>query len=217
MSGKIGGKSTEVEVTVDIFSLLDEVQTIARNGLYYASDDYDRERYERLLGLAAHTYEELLAVPDEALRSRFLSELGYITPKVGADAAIFNERGEILLMDRADGGGWCLPCGWVEPNERPAETAVRETREETGLDVEVKQLVGVFTRVAGAQTGPHSMIAIVHLCEVTGGQLTLSHEGLALRYWAIDEVENWHATHEQYARAAQQMWQAEQRLPAISD
>jgi ADP-ribose pyrophosphatase YjhB (NUDIX family) len=156
-------------------------------------------------------------VPNEKIRARFLREIGYITPKVGADAAIFNTGGEILLMERADGSGWCLPCGWVEPNEKPVEAVIREVREETGLEIEVKQLVGVFTRMPSATNGPHTMIAIVHLCEVVGGTLTLSHEGSALRYWSIDEVQDWHATHERYARAAFEMWRSERLLPAISD
>ena len=202
---------------MDIFSLLDEIQAIARNGLYYASNTYDRERYERLMELTTQTYGELLAAPAEEIRARFLSEIGYITPKVGADAAIFSESGEILLMERADGSGWCLPCGWVERNEKPVDAVVREAREETGLEIEVKQLVGVFTRKPSATNGPHTMIAVVHLCEIVGGELTLSHEGLALRYWPIDEVQNWHANHEQYARAAYEMWKSECLLPAISD
>lgn len=202
---------------MDIFSLLDEVQTIARNGLHYTQDVYDRERYERLLSLATNSYGELLDLPEDAIRVQFARELGHITPKVGSDAAIFNEQGEILLMDRVDGSGWCLPCGWVEPNETPADTAIRETLEETGLDIEIKQFVGVFTRLPGVDTGPHTMIAVVHLCDVIGGELTLSHEGIGLRYWPIDAVPRWHTTHEQYARAAYAMWKAEALLPAISD
>lgn len=204
-------------MTKDIFSLLDELQIIARNGLQFASNLYDRERYERLLELATQTYGELLDAPSAEIRARFLSELGYATPKVGSDAAIFNADGEILLMERSDGSGWCLPCGWVEPNETPAQAVVRETREETGLEIEVGPLVGVFTRMPGAKNGPHTMIAIVHLCEVVGGELTLSHEGLALRYWRIDEVQGWHATHERYARAAFEMWRSERLIPAVSD
>lgn len=110
-----------------------------------------------------------------------------------------------------------MPCGWVEPNERPIEAAIREAREETGLEIEVKRLVGVFTRLPSAANGPHTMIAVVHLCEITGGELRLSHEGLALRYWPIDEVRDWHATHEKYARAAYTMWKSEDLLPAVSD
>jgi ADP-ribose pyrophosphatase YjhB (NUDIX family) len=202
---------------MDIFSLLDEIQTIARNGLHFAQGTYDRERYERLMRLTTQTYSELLAVPNANVRARFLREIGTITPKVGADAAIFNRSGEILLMERADGSGWCLPCGWVEPNEKPVEAVTREVREETGLEIEVKQLVGVFTRMPSATNGPHTMVAIVHLCKVVGGTLTLSHEGSALRYWSIDDVQDWHANHERYARAAYEMWHSECLLPAISD
>jgi ADP-ribose pyrophosphatase YjhB (NUDIX family) len=202
---------------MDIFTLLDHIRIIARNGLKYSTDIYDRERYERLINISSETYSERLDVPVETVRERFLEELGHITLKVGTDAAIFNENGEILLMERADGSGWCLPCGWVEPDESPAEAIVREAREETGLDIEVRLLVGVFTRKASARNGPHALIAIVHICEVKGGTLTLSHEGLNLRYWPIDEMQNWHATHEKYARAAHAMWQADHLIPARSE
>jgi ADP-ribose pyrophosphatase YjhB (NUDIX family) len=185
--------------------------------LHFATNSYDRERYERLMSLATRGYSELLGTPEEQVRVRFLSELGYITPKVGADGAIFDQHGKILLMERADGSGWCLPCGWVEPNERPVDAMVREVREETGLEVEVQRLVGVFTRLPGVTNGPHTMVAVVHLCRVVGGELTLSHEGLDLAYWDIDQVQSWHATHERYARAAYEMWKSEQLLPAISD
>jgi len=202
---------------MNIYALLDELRTIARNGLRFASDPYDRERYQRLMALTTQTYSELLGVPDDAVRARLWQEMGYVTPKVGADAAIFNEQGEILLMKRADNDLWCLPCGWVEPNERPIDAVVREVREETGLEVAVQQLVGVFTRAASAENGLHSMIAVVHLCQIIGGELTLSHEGTALRYWPLDAAEDWHADHETYARAARVMWEAEELLPAVSD
>jgi ADP-ribose pyrophosphatase YjhB (NUDIX family) len=202
---------------MDLFTLLDDIQSIARNGLEFSQNPYDRERYTRLLNTSLKAYSDLLELPGEEIRDRFSKELGYITPKVGAEAAFFNDRGEILLMERADGSGWCLPCGWVETNEKPVEAIVREVREETGLEIEVRQLVGVFTRFPGAKNGPHTMIAVTHLCEVTGGTLTLSHEGSALRYWQIDEVPIWHTTHEQYARASHTMWKSLGTLPAISD
>jgi ADP-ribose pyrophosphatase YjhB (NUDIX family) len=105
----------------------------------------------------------------------------------------------------------------VEPNEKPVEAVKREVREETGLEIEVKQLVGVFTRMPSVKNGPHTMIALVYLCEVIGGELTLSHEGWALEYRAIDGVQDWHATHERYARAAYEVWRSGHPLPAISD
>jgi len=202
---------------MDLFALLDNVRAIAQSGLHYTQNPYDRERYERLMELSAQAYAEVLALPEAAVRAQFFREMGQITPKVGADAAIFNAQGEILLMERADGRGWCLPCGFVEANERPVDTVRREGREETGLEIEVKRLVGVFTRMPNAVTGPPTTIAIVHLCEVVGGALRISHEGKALRYWPIDAMTDWHPNHDKYARAAYTMWQAEQIIPALSD
>lgn len=191
---------------MDLYTLLEEVRVIARNGLNYTRDVFDRERYQRLLEVASQTYSEQLGVPVEAVREQFLAEIGHITPKVGSNAAIFNNQGEILLMERSNGTGWCLPCGWVEPNESPGEAALRETWEETGLKIRVVRLIDIFTRKPSAANGPFTTLSVVYLCEVIGGALRLSHEGRALRYWNIDEMTDWHATHEKHARAAYIAW-----------
>ena len=193
---------------LDILPLLDELRTMALNGLTYARDPYDRERYERLLDLTSRYYGQTLDLPPAAVRARLAAELGYITPKVGADAAIFDDDGRILLMLRADDERWCLPCGWVEPNESPAEAAVREAREETGLAVQVTRLVDVISRPPSAAYGPHTTVSVIYLCTVVGGALRRSHEGLDLRYWPIEQVPAWHRDHRDYALAAQAVWSA---------
>ena len=198
-------------------ALLDELRTIARNGLTYAQNEYDRERYARLLELTSQEYADYLDLPAGLVQERLQAETGYITPKVGADAAIFDDEGRILLHLRADDQRWCLPCGWLEPNESPQEAVVRETWEETGLHVEPVELVGVFTRRPDPAWGLFTMVAICFLCRVTGGQLTLSHEGLDLRYWYLDDVTAWHGTHESYARAAHARWQKASVRPTCPD
>ena len=192
---------------MDILPLLDELQTMARNGLTYANNPYDKERYTRLLELASNYYGKILDIPSDEVKQRFAKELGYITPKVGGDAAIFDETGKILLVLRTDDRQWCLPCGWVEPGESPEQTAVRETKEETNLEVQVLQLVDVFTRLPNIGYGPHTAVAVVYLCEITGGSLELSHEHTAAQYWNIDDVPAWHELHEHYARGAFRVWQ----------
>ena len=201
----------------DLLTLLNDIQSLARTGLHFSENGYDRERYEHLLAMAVESYEALTDLPGDAIQARLTAELGYITPKIGADAAIFNDHGEILLMERADGSGWCLPCGWVEANERPADATIREAWEETGLEVTIERLVGVFTRKASQKNGPHTMVAVVHLCQITGGELTLSHEGLDLKYWPVEAKLNWHRNHDKYARIAREMWAASHYLPAVSD
>ncbi len=193
---------------MDILPLLDELRGIARNGLEFAGNDYDRQRYERLIELVSEYYGASVSVPSEGARERLCMELGVATPKVGADAAIFDQEGRILLMQRSDDEKWCLPCGWVELNESPAEAAVRETREETGLEVECVSLVDVFARFPSEENGPHSMISVVYYCRVTGGEMRLSNEGLDLRYWFYDKVENWHRNHRDLAKSAHEFWKA---------
>jgi ADP-ribose pyrophosphatase YjhB (NUDIX family) len=56
-----------------------------------------------------------------------------------------NERGEILLQRRRDTGQWALPMGKQEIGESPSQCAIRETLEETGVEVEIIGLVGVYS------------------------------------------------------------------------
>jgi ADP-ribose pyrophosphatase YjhB (NUDIX family) len=187
---------------MDILPLLEVLQALAQTGINFTPNPYDRERYERLLALAAEYYGAALELPPAEVRRRLGAELGYITPKVGAHAAVFDAGGRILLVRRADDGKWCLPCGWVEPNESPEETVVREAREETGLEVEVVRLIGVYTRRANSGHGPHSAIAIGYLCEARGGRFALSHEIREVGYYRIEDVADWHEKHAEYAQGA---------------
>ena len=192
---------------LDVLTLLDEVRTIAQNGLQYAENPYDRERYDRLLALASDGYGDLFDLPPETVRERFAAEVGHATAKVGGGAAIFDDEGRLLLVERADDGTWGLPSGYVDPGESPAETAVRETREETGAEIEVVDLVDVYYRPPG-QLGPHSLVSLRYLCERRGGDLTTSHETTAVRYWELDDVPVWHKDHEGAARDAYEVWRA---------
>jgi ADP-ribose pyrophosphatase YjhB (NUDIX family) len=190
----------------DLLTLFEELQSIARTGLNYSTDPYARAHYERLLELATLHYGRALDLPAVDVRARLRGELGSITPKVGADAAIFDDDGRILLVERADDRAWGLPAGWVEPNEAPIDTVVREAREEIGLEIEPVELADVMFRPASAEYGPHAVVSIVYLCKVVSGEIALSHEVLAARYWQIDDVPIWHKDHRKFAVAAHAVW-----------
>ena len=63
---------------------------------------------------------------------------------VAAFVVIFDKKGRVLLSHRRDLDLWNLPGGGVESGELPIEAAVRETREETGLKIKIKELIGVY-------------------------------------------------------------------------
>ncbi len=68
------------------------------------------------------------------------------TLRLGCSAAIFDQpRGKVLLTRRTDNGQWCLPGGRVEAGESVSEACVREVWEETGLQVQITRLAGVYS------------------------------------------------------------------------
>jgi 8-oxo-dGTP pyrophosphatase MutT (NUDIX family) len=93
----------------------------------------------------------------------------------------------------------------LEATEPPEAAAVREAREETGLDVEPQSLVGAYRREPIPDYPSHT-VALPYLCAGTGGELELSHEGEALRYRDVDAVPEWFPMHEEMAVEARQQW-----------
>ncbi len=192
---------------LDVFAFLDEVQAIARSGLHYTENPFDRERYTKLLDAALREYETRTSLGPAAIRDRFVAEIGYVTAKVGADAVIFDEHDRILLVHRADDQKWGLVAGWVDPNESPAETVVRELAEEVGLECVADALAGVFFREARAGEHPHGTVSVVYLCSIVGGNPTPQlHEVTEIAWRAIDDLgaDEWHHHHEQLARGARE-------------
>lgn len=113
---------------------------------------------------------------------------------VGASALILDETGErVLLTRRTDNGRWCLPGGRMDPGESLAETCVREVREETGLEVEVVRLVGLYSSpdvlVEYADGNRRQIVAAHFLVRVLGGELGLSDETTEAAYFSWNEME----------------------------
>jgi 8-oxo-dGTP pyrophosphatase MutT (NUDIX family) len=112
---------------------------------------------------------------------------------VGCTAAIFNATGQrLLLTRRADNGQWCLPGGHMEPGESAAEACAREVREETGLEVRVTRLIGVYTSphvlLEYAPDKREQMVGLCFAAEPTGGALGLSGETTAADYFTPAEI-----------------------------
>ncbi|MFD1427003.1 HAD-IIA family hydrolase [Kroppenstedtia sanguinis] len=114
--------------------------------------------------------------------------------KPGVAGIVMDERGRVLLMRRADNGCWAVPSGHVERGESVEEAIVREIREETGLQVEVKRLIGlysdpksqVFTYRNGATA---QFVTACFRCERVGGALvTTGDETLDVNYFEVDRL-----------------------------
>lgn len=115
------------------------------------------------------------------------------TIRVGCSAVIRDKEGRVLLTRRRDNGQWCLPSGGMDAGESPSETCIREVFEETGLRVQVKRLVGVYSdpnQLVVYQDGNKVQIVALHFeVEVTGGTLGLSDETSDFGYFSLQEME----------------------------
>lgn len=171
-----------VDVTTQLAVWVDTLRAVAQTGLAFDPHAYDRERYEGLLRLAA----EMAATVNGGveLDPRLAADLadhwragvqtgvqGYVTPKVGVGAVVFNPQDEILLIRRSDSGGWLYPTGWLDVGDSPAETAVKEVREETGLVVEADRLLGVFDSNHRHYPMNFHMVSVMVYCRLLGGEL----------------------------------------------
>lgn len=111
----------------------------------------------------------------------------------GTSALIIDESGErILLTRRTDNGRWCMPGGRMEPGESVAEACVRETLEETGLEVEVVRLIGIYSSpdllIAYPDGNRRQIVAAHFLVQAVGGALRLSDETTEYRFVSRDEL-----------------------------
>ena len=101
--------------------------------------------------------------------------------RVAVSALIFNE-GRVLLAHRRDIDWWNLPGGGVELGETAEEALCREVREETGLEVEVGRLVGLYSKPQKQE------FVLSFLCNVIGGTLQETEETRENRYFAPDKL-----------------------------
>lgn len=114
--------------------------------------------------------------------------------RVGVGVVIRGSGGTILLEKRRDCGWWGLPGGKVEPGESLVDAAVREVREETGLAVEITQLIGVYSDPAGRiVTYPDNgdvvqLVDVVVGARVLSGSLMGSQESEEVRFFSPSQL-----------------------------
>lgn len=171
-----------VDITTKLAVWSDALRALGQTGLAFEPHAYDRERYEALLSLAAEMAASVnggaALDPElaEQLAIRWRADVragvpGYVTPKVGVGAIVFDPQDRILLIQREDSGGWLYPTGWLDVSLTPAETAVKEVAEETGIQVEADRLLGVFDGSHRRYRLNFHMVSVMVYCRLVGGEL----------------------------------------------
>ena len=171
--------------------LADQLRVTAEHGLHYSDDQpYDRARYEQVRSVAARLFALTDERPLEEVERSVFSALTHLAPVPGGDAAVFDAEERILLIQRADDGLWAMPGGGFDMGETPAEGVAREAFEETGYEVEVVDLVGVYDSRFCESSYPLQLYQFVFRCRVVGERRTATtpHEVLDVGWFSADSL-----------------------------
>lgn len=160
----------------DLLRWSEALAGIARTGLGFSDNTYERERFEEVLAVAAdirhaagHPFDSSQLVV-EWLKAVGSGVPGYVTPKVAVGAVVGDDEGRILLVQRADSGIWLYPTGWCDVGYSPSEVVLKEVHEETGIEVSVERLLSVHDGMRqGFSRVP--LYSLVFLCRAEGGEL----------------------------------------------
>ena len=166
-----------------------ELQGLAQAGLFYCEDKFDEQRFQRIRDIAAEIVAYKTDEHIDKVKGLFCNETGYQTPKIATRAAIFKDD-KILLVCESD-GRWVLPGGWCDVDQSPAENAIKEVKEEAGLDIVIDKIISVQDRAKHNQPEYiYGVVIIFYLCTAIGGSFVPNIETIDSNYFALNELPN---------------------------
>ena len=169
--------------------IVKRIKAIAETGLVYTEGIYDKERYEELKVISLKLLAELSGQSFSKLDSFFLPQLDYPTPKVDVRGFVLNGNDQILLAQEQVDGKWTIPGGWADVGNTPTEVAVREIKEETGLDAEVLRLLAIYDKQRHPHPPePYYIYKLIFHCKVTGGELQAGFDMQGADWFSLDEL-----------------------------
>jgi ADP-ribose pyrophosphatase YjhB (NUDIX family) len=164
-----------------------EIQALAQTGMHYAVNEFQIERYQRLLEISAEILAEHTSLDRGQLVEIFNQQDGYATPRVDVRGAVFRNGKLLMVRERLD-NGWTMPGGWADVGDVPSEAVEREIWEEAGLHVKATRLVGVYDANRFPPLELFHAYKLVFLCDITAGDAHPGTETTEVDFFGIDEI-----------------------------
>jgi ADP-ribose pyrophosphatase YjhB (NUDIX family) len=174
----------------NILEQIKKLKALADTGLLYSTNDYDRERYNELREISFELLSDVSGNDKENLKMMFAPVAEYPTVKTDVRALILSEDKKQLLLARESADGkWSLPGGWADVGQSPKEVAVKEVKEETGLDINPVALMAVFDkRKHPHPPQPFYVYKIVIYCEATSSDILKGFDVLDAAWHEVDNL-----------------------------
>lgn len=168
-----------------------KLAALAQDGLTFATNEYDEDRYRRVRGLAAELMSALSGRSADELTVELGRDSGYATPKVDVRGVIFDAHERVLLMREKADGRWSLPGGWADPGDSPSAAVTREILEETGYRSSPRKLISCWDRELHNHPPPLPVhvYKLFFLCRAHEAvQQPGALETLAVGWFGLDEL-----------------------------
>ena len=173
--------------TKELYDYILKIQSIAKIGLVFSKDPYAITNYQQINDLTLEMMEKLLEI--EFHKPNYFSRDIYPTPSVSVRALILNKnKDQILMVREANSGTYSFPGGWADLYDSPGQTAINESSQEAGADIEIVRLVGVLNRTP-FKSGVHvPEYLIVFEAKLKGDLHEHEYETDDVRWFSIDDL-----------------------------
>ena len=171
----------------ELYDYILKSQSIAKIGLVFSKDPYALTNYQQINDLTMEMLEKLMEI--EFHRPNYFSRDIYPTPSVSVRAVIVNEdKSKILFVREANSGTYSFPGGWADLYDSAGQTAINESSQEAGADIELVRLVGVLNRTPFKTNVNSPEYLVVFEAKLKGQLHEHEYETDDVEWFPIDQI-----------------------------
>ena len=171
----------------ELYDYILKIQSIAKIGLVFSKDPYALTNYQQINDLTMEMLEKLMEI--EFHRPNYFSRDIYPTPSVSVRAVIVNEdKSKILFVREANSGTYSFPGGWADLYDSAGQTAINESSQEAGADIELVRLVGVLNRTPFKTNVNSPEYLVVFEAKLKGQLHEHEYETDDVQWFPIDQI-----------------------------
>ena len=171
----------------ELYDYILKIQSIAKIGLVFSKDPYALTNYQQINDLTMEMLEKLMEI--EFHRPNYFSRDIYPTPSVSVRALIVNEdKSKILFVRESNSGTYSFPGGWADLYDSAGQTAINESSQEAGADIELVRLVGVLNRTPFKTNVNSPEYLVVFEAKLKGQLHEHEYETDDVQWFPIDQI-----------------------------
>ena len=171
----------------ELYDYILKIQSIAKIGLVFSKDPYALTNYQQINDLTMEMFEKLMEI--EFHRPNYFSRDIYPTPSVSVRAVLVTEdKSKILFVREANSGTYSFPGGWADLYDSAGQTAINESSQEAGADIELVRLVGVLNRTPFKSNVNAPEYLVVFEAKLKGQLHEHEYETDDVEWFPIDQI-----------------------------